>query len=230
MRESGRGPPVWSVPVRPSGERRCGGSGAMAACLGRTSVALLCLLWILFMYNEIPTTVAKFQTIQHPPKADGYLSILVLGDWGRRGAYNQSQVAFQDLKQALSESTAEWKIVVGHHAIRSIGLHGDTKELVKQLLPILNEYNVDLYMNGHDHCLEHISSTKGSIQFLTTGAGSKAWRANVRDHEEGVKFYYDGQGFLSAELKQSEARIAYYDVFGQILHEFTLSKTLRSAI
>ncbi|KAK9107531.1 hypothetical protein Syun_023542 [Stephania yunnanensis] len=336
----------------------------MTPSLGRTSVALLCVLWTLLMYNEqVPTTFAKFQTIQHPPKADGSLSLLVLGDWGRRGAYNQSQVAFQmgkigkkldvdfvistgdnfyenglkgvndtgfsesfasiytapslqkqwysvlgnhdyrgnaeaqldpilrkidsrwlcmrsfvvdseiaefffvdtspfvdmyfqpkaehhydwrgvlprqnyisnvlkDLKQALSESTAEWKIVVGHHAIRSIGFHGNTSELIKQLLPILNENNVDLYMNGHDHCLEHISSSKakGSIQFLTTGAGSKAWRGNLREHEEGVKFYYDGQGFLSAELNHSEARIAYYDVFGQILHEFTLSKMLRSTI
>ena len=43
----------------------------------------------------------------------------------------------QDLKLALRESSAEWKIVVGHHSIRSIGHHGDTKELVSKLLPIL---------------------------------------------------------------------------------------------
>jgi hypothetical protein len=43
----------------------------------------------------------------------------------------------QDLKLALSESSAKWKIVVGHHSIRSIGHHGDTKELVSKLLPIL---------------------------------------------------------------------------------------------
>ena len=60
----------------------------------------------------------------------------------------------------MSGSTAKWKIVVGHHAIRSAGHHGDTQELVKQLLPILQANNVDLYMNGHDHCLEHISSNE----------------------------------------------------------------------
>ena len=43
----------------------------------------------------------------------------------------------QDLKLALSESKAKWKIVVGHHAIRSIGHHGDTEELVSKLHPIL---------------------------------------------------------------------------------------------
>lgn len=38
---------------------------------------------------------AVLQVFEHAPKSDGSLSFLVLGDWGRRGAYNQSQVAFQ---------------------------------------------------------------------------------------------------------------------------------------
>ena len=38
---------------------------------------------------------------------------------------------------ALQESMAKWKIVVGHHTIKSAGHHGNTIELEKQLLPIL---------------------------------------------------------------------------------------------
>lgn len=48
---------------------------------------------------------------------------------------------FQDLDLELRESTAKWKIVVGHHAIRSVGHHGDTQELINQLLPILQVTN-----------------------------------------------------------------------------------------
>lgn len=36
-----------------------------------------------------------------PPKSDGTLSFLVVGDWGRRGSYNQSQVARQVRKDML---------------------------------------------------------------------------------------------------------------------------------
>lgn len=43
----------------------------------------------------------------------------------------------KDLNNALKVSKATWKIVVGHHPIRSIGSHDDTAELKKQLLPIL---------------------------------------------------------------------------------------------
>ncbi|KAL3619856.1 Purple acid phosphatase 7 [Castilleja foliolosa] len=64
----------------------------------------------------------------------------------------------QNLDLALKKSRAAWKIVVGHHAIRSIGYHGDTQELVDQVLPILEANNVDMYINGHNHNLEHLSN------------------------------------------------------------------------
>lgn len=40
--------------------------------------------------------VAELPRLEHPPaKAGGPLSVVVVGDWGRKGTYNQSQVAVQ---------------------------------------------------------------------------------------------------------------------------------------
>ncbi|XP_027121645.1 purple acid phosphatase 17 [Coffea arabica] len=137
----------------------------------------------------------------------------------------------KDLQSALRESTAKWKIVVGHHAIRSVGHHGDTKELVERLLPILRANNVDFYVNGHDHCLEHISDDKSPIQFLTSGAGSKAWRGDLKEMKgDGLKYFYDGQGFMSVKLTQTHLEIAFYDVLGTVVHKWTMSKQLHSSI
>ncbi|KAE8697836.1 Purple acid phosphatase 17 [Hibiscus syriacus] len=131
----------------------------------------------------------------------------------------------KDVERALRESRAKWKIVVGHHAIRSIGHHGDTPELATHLFPILKANGVDFYMNGHDHCLEHISDTESPIQFLTSGAGSKAWRGDVkRVNRKGLKFFYDGQGFLSVKLTPPDAEIVFYDVYGKILHTWNATK------
>ncbi|CAK9164371.1 unnamed protein product [Ilex paraguariensis] len=153
-------------------------------------------------------------------------------DW--RGVTPQKTYTAEVLKEiesALRQSTAKWKIVVGHHAIRSVGHHGDTQELIQRLLPILKAYNVDFYMNGHDHCLEHISDNESPIQFLTSGAGSKAWRGDVKElNREDVKFFYDGQGFMSVQLTQTESVIVFYDVFGTVLHRLTTFKQLHSAI
>ncbi|KAK3003646.1 hypothetical protein RJ639_019151 [Escallonia herrerae] len=41
--------------------------------------------------------LAELHKLEHPTKADGSLSFLVVGDWGRRGTHNQTQVALQKL-------------------------------------------------------------------------------------------------------------------------------------
>ncbi|GMN38343.1 hypothetical protein TIFTF001_007573 [Ficus carica] len=133
------------------------------------------------------------------------------------------------LNAALKHSTAKWKIVVGHHTIKSASQHGNTLELESQLLPILEENNVDFYINGHDHCLEHIIDTKSHIQFLTSGGGSMAWRGDIKWwNPEELKLFYDGQGFMSVELTKKAANFSYYDVFGNVLHKWSLSKELDS--
>ncbi|XP_047967910.1 purple acid phosphatase 17-like [Salvia hispanica] len=153
-------------------------------------------------------------------------------DW--RGVYppeTYTSHLLKDLELALKNSKATWKIVVGHHAIRSVSHHGDTQELVDRLLPILEANEVDLYVNGHDHCLQRISDTKSPIQFLTSGAGSKAWRGDVNTtNEQGLEFFYDGQGFMSVELSPSDVAVVFYDVFGAVLHRWNMFKSVLHSI
>ncbi|CAL9131461.1 unnamed protein product [Musa textilis] len=135
----------------------------------------------------------------------------------------------KDLDAALKESTAPWKIVVGHHAMRSVSEHGDTPELLALLLPVLKDNGVDLYVNGHDHCLEHISSKDSPIQYLTSGGGSKAWRGVFTPNSDKLRFFHDGQGFMSLQLTVAAANIVFYDVFGQELYRWSVTKSLRAA-
>lgn len=131
----------------------------------------------------------------------------------------------QDLEKALKISKATWKIVIGHHTLRSVGEHGDTEELIQQMLPILEEFKVDLYINGHDHCLEHIKSLTSPIQFLTSGGGSKAWRGMKKDADmNGVEMYYDGQGFMVMKITQKNLHAIFYDIEGNIIHELEIAK------
>ncbi|XP_010460408.1 PREDICTED: purple acid phosphatase 4-like [Camelina sativa] len=149
-------------------------------------------------------------------------------DWSEvspRESYIQTTLT--ELEMGLRESRANWKIVVGHHAIKSASIHGNTKELESLLLPILEANKVDLYMNGHDHCLQHIRTSQSPIQFLTSGGGSKAWRGYYNwTTPEDMKFFYDGQGFMSVMITRAEMGIAFYDVSGNILHKWDTSKML----
>ncbi|XP_064972971.1 purple acid phosphatase 17-like [Musa acuminata AAA Group] len=136
----------------------------------------------------------------------------------------------KDLDSALEASRATWKVVVGHHTIRSVSIHGDTKELHTSLLPVLKAHGVDLYVNGHDHCLEHISSNDSPIQYLTSGGGSKSWRGVFNPSSDKLRFFYDGQGFMSLQLTKTAADVVFYDAFGSVLHRWRVTKELHSSI
>src|SRR5262249_22344938 len=60
-----------------------------------------------------------------------------------------AQLAWFD--RALAASTAQWKIVVGHHPIWSGGPHEGMPELQAALAPRLRRHGVQLYLNGHNH-------------------------------------------------------------------------------
>ncbi|CAN6307345.1 unnamed protein product [Urochloa humidicola] len=143
-------------------------------------------------------------------------------DW-RGGKYLANFL--ENLDQAMKKSIARWKIVVGHHTTRSVSDHGDTKELLKLLLPVLKENGADFYINGHDHCLEHISNRDSTIQYITSGGGSKAWRGVFHPNKDKLQFLYDGQGFMSLQLNQEQAHFIFYDVSGNILYQWSTSKT-----
>ncbi|KAM7479597.1 hypothetical protein LguiA_027810 [Lonicera macranthoides] len=190
--------------------------------------------WLCLRSFVVNAEVAELFFVDTTPLVDMYFTDTEehTYDWRAipsRKAYTTNLL--RDVESALKESTAKWKIVVGHHAIRSVGHHGDTQELVDLLLPILRANDVDFYMNGHDHCLEQIADTKSPIQFITSGAGSKAWRGDIKGlNREGLHFFYDGQGFISVKLTHTDSDINFYDVFGNVLHQWTTSKQLLSAL
>ncbi|KAK7359513.1 hypothetical protein VNO77_01474 [Canavalia gladiata] len=184
--------------------------------------------WLCLRSFIVNAEVAEFFFVDTTPFVDKYFTEPGdhVYDWKGIGLQKQYiSNLLKDVDLALQQSNAKWKIVVGHHAIRSAGYHGNTEELVNQLLPILEANNIDLFINGHDHCLQHISSVDSAIQFLTSGGGSKAWKGVVNWWKpEEMKFYYDGQGFMSVQVTETELDIAFYDVFGNVLHRWNTFK------
>jgi len=83
---------------------------------------------------------------------------------------------YQWIEKTLQDSSSDWLIVVGHYPVFSGGEHGDTDDLVQHLLPMLLKYNVDMYLCGHDHTMQHLQNTqnaKTSTQYFVSGNGAK---------------------------------------------------------
>lgn len=84
------------------------------------------------------------------------------------------------LDRVLAGSTANWKVVVGHYPVFSNGNHGDTSELVQDLLPLLKRHGVDFYLSGHDHDLEFMR--REDINFIVSGTGCSSSPVSLSHH------------------------------------------------
>ncbi|OVA03251.1 Phosphoesterase domain [Macleaya cordata] len=96
--------------------------------------------WLCLRSFILNAEIAEFFFIDTSPFVDSYFNTPEGHTYDWRGVTPRNNYIanlLKDVETALRESSAKWKIVVGHHAIRSAGHHGDTPELVKQLLPIL---------------------------------------------------------------------------------------------
>jgi|SRR5436190_12602367 len=116
------------------------------------------------------------------------------------------------LKSALAASKAPWKIVFGHHPVHSGGQHGDSRELVADVKPLLERYGVQAYICGHDHDLQHIDR---GVTYICTGAG-----ANTRPVAgvQGTAFASDHAGFTTYRLTADRLAIDFVDNTGAVLH------------
>lgn len=118
------------------------------------------------------------------------------------------------LERALAASAARWKIVVAHHPVFSGGSHKETSALVVWVRPLLERYGVQLYLNGHNHNLEHV--VIGKVHYLTSGAGSAPRAART---VEGSRFVAGGPlGFMTARLAPNEVEIEFIDGEGTTLY------------
>lgn len=78
------------------------------------------------------------------------------------------------LRGELAASKARWKIVVGHHMIRSHGGYGDQEYMIQAVKPLLDEFSVDVYINGHDHDLQYLKAPEDRFYCLISGNGGES--------------------------------------------------------
>jgi len=115
------------------------------------------------------------------------------------------------LDETLASSRERWKIVLGHHPIRSYGHYGDQSTLLKRVKPILDKHRVQAYLCGHDHDVQIIRDPSDTFTCIVSGGG-----AGSRPTSKGPNSLYAGTGggFVMLTLSSASITVDAYDAKG----------------
>ena len=159
----------------------------------------------------------------------------------------------ESIKQLLESELAkagddEWKIVFGHYPCHSGGGYSGYRSMREQILPTMKAHNVDFYLTGHDHNLQHwrkkdnpadvdhIITGKASfnpacLQTSFPGAGGKNSYGRDEDHVDqneamGMELenFSEQNGFSYFSVSTTEITVKFVAADGATIYQYTRSK------
>jgi tartrate-resistant acid phosphatase type 5 len=132
----------------------------------------------------------------------------------------EAKEQLQWLKAELAKPRAPFTLVMAHHPIYSNGDHGDTKELIAEWEPLLQQHQVHAYLCGHDHDLQHLEMEGRFTSHILSGGGGAKTR--VLEHpERKMPYGKDVHGFTHIAVQAAGLTFSHYSVEGRLLHQFT---------
>jgi tartrate-resistant acid phosphatase type 5 len=117
----------------------------------------------------------------------------------------------------------KWKIVVGHHPMYSGGSRTegyDTKAIRNTLKPMFDKHKVDMYIAGHEHSLQHISSAN-NLHHIISGAASEKTPARLIENSLLSASDY---GFFVFSITGKELLLQTVNDQGRIIYSYTIKK------
>ncbi|MFI5134658.1 MAG: purple acid phosphatase family protein [Chitinophagales bacterium] len=136
---------------------------------------------------------------------------------------DQNEIQKQDttkqlqwIDKELTNSRAQWNIVVGHHPIYSADFeHGNTDELVAVLDPILRKHHVQFYICGHAHDMQHLKAPGDPTEYVVSGAGSET---RPTGHGAMTQFGVNTSGFAFFSATDDSIQLNFIDYQGNVLY------------
>jgi len=126
------------------------------------------------------------------------------------------------LKAVLKTVKSDWLILAGHHPIVHCGGEEDNmtnfNRFASILMPILVSSQVDIYLTGHKHNLQHLQSQ--NINFVVSGSGGRLSTIKTKDCSF-IKDYVTGfseNGYSIFDLLKTSGSIEFYGIKEKLYH------------
>ncbi len=147
------------------------------------------------------------------------------------GDFTPGSAQHEFLVGALTDSlrqSATWTFVYAHHPPYTehwTNYYGD-KRVQDHLVPIFEEYDVDMVMNGHTHSYER--GEKEHVHYLVTGGGGGGLDDFFVDYDH-ITFSDMKHHFTRIDVDGEQLQVSAIDKVGAIIDRFTVNKYFASS-
>ena len=130
------------------------------------------------------------------------------------------------LEKILSNNSPniKWKIVIGHHPLYTATLKRresyDTRAVRYSLKGILDKYNVDAYLCGHDHNLQHLTPS-GPTQYFISGAAAEFTPVDTLPFS---KLALADYGFMTFSVGPKNLNVQVINQYGKVVYRTEMLK------
>lgn len=135
------------------------------------------------------------------------------------------------LERVLSQSPSRWKVVMFHQPLFMCARPTDLTEWKAALQPVLEKYDVDLALSGHDHCYSRISNPgskqagskplKGPVYMISV-TGSKMYGLNTRVAAETDRVAEDTEFYQVISVEADKLRVEAHTATGRLYDSFEI--------
>ena len=150
--------------------------------------------------------------------ASSTVKFIFIDSQSLRKEKNDPDRMLEFLKDELQDPLPDWKIVVGHHAALSAGKKAGSGTMRDKVIPLMKQYNGDIYVAGHEHNLQHYQEWTGGVDHIITGGGGRKLHKYEPEHEAemaelgGILMHFsESHGFVYFTIDDFSIRSQYLD-------------------
>ena len=125
----------------------------------------------------------------------------------KRGKGSADQLAW--LVNTLGDSSCRWKIVVGHHPIYDAGEYRNSEWMISNVVPVLENNGVSLYISGHEHQTQVLyNEAVSSVRYIISGCTAER-RSGVAVANHPMRVWQETKSTAFLQLSISNNRLVY---------------------
>jgi 3',5'-cyclic AMP phosphodiesterase CpdA len=132
---------------------------------------------------------------------------------------SQGSEQYAWLEGDLQAASKGFVAIVTHYPLLSTGEHGGDSNLSQILMPLFEEYNVDIVFSGHDHDYER--SVKNGIYYIVTGGGGAPLRGRTTSSRYS-RVFDEIHNFCTLSVTNGTVTVQAFDPAENVIDRFAV--------